>query len=630
MSPIIWSVTSLLVLPNMSMDMESSQLKCLTLPKVCRSGLSFRSTVLILLVTLFGCNDSHPATGSISGSISVPGSQSGTIYVLAIPAENKEKLRVAETEALPYESTWVAGYSRLYAPGNYTVGGLTPGNYVIWGWVDVNGDGGVNHNHYAEPVGWHQTRTHLHLPPVLVEAGKDTADIDLTLVAPTPYPDAEKTIARGSGGGRLKTIKGQKVLQLWGTPEERAYSHGYLVGTQIMDFFDHVVVEYFAQSVDLYQEVLQYMQGHPAGNAPFAGEADAMLQGMKDSGTNMTVATLNRELTRDDLIVQNNVAILRYWVLHAAPYWPLTEASASSPAGDKNPGIPFCTSTVFWGDWTQNLELGGALIHGKNNDGENDLHKVTVNSALIIATTPPAGSGKKKTIGIDWPGYYGTYHGMNEDGLAMVAQASYSVPNWDAPNILDYTMFYREALQNTSSIAGVMNLWGTIPATRAVGFNTPISTPYQPLLGGNPSSTYESDSYGGMLRTPVDFAPADSYSILTTNNYYRYQGTKPYEKAVSKVNGYHSTVQAHDYRFQDMLSLIAQYKTQGKTVGTQEVIDLLRAASTSKEYSGTTEFSIIWYPNSMEFALAKEDLVHKILDAPFTIYNRFSFDEVFQ
>ena len=54
------------------------------------------------------------------------------------------------------------------------------------------------------------------------------------------------------------------------------------------------------------------------------------------------------------------------------------------------------------------------------------------------------------------------------------------------------------------------------------------------------------------------------------------------------------------------------------------------AASTSKEYSGTTEFSVIWYPNSMEFALAKEDLVHKILDAPFTIYNRFSLDEVFR
>ena len=615
----------------MRIDSESSGRKGLALPKVCRSGLLSRSIGLIFLVMLFGCSsDNHPVTGSISGSITVPGSKSGTIYVLAIPAENKAKLRVVETEAHPHESAWVACYGQLSAPGSYTMEGLAPGQYVIWSWIDVNGDGGVNHNNYAEPVGWYQTRTNLFLSPVLVEAGKNTAGIDLTLIAPTPYSEAEKIIARGQGGGKLKTIRGQKVLQLWGTPEERAYCHGYLVGPQIMDFFNYVTVEYFAQSVDRYQEVLQYIQGHFAGNAPYAGEADAMLQGMKDSGTHMTVATLHRELIRDDLIIQNNVAILRYWALHDSKFWPLTGSLLSNTTKDGELAIPFCTSAVFWGDWTQNLELAGALIHGKNNDGENDLHKVTVNSALIIAATPPAGSGKKKTIGIDWPGYYGTYHGMNEDGLVMQAQSSLSIPNWDAADILDYAILYREALQGTGTIEGAVNLWKSLPATRAVGFNTPISTPYRPAQAGCPSSTYESDSYGWVLRTPVDFTPADPYCILTTNNYYKYQGTKPYEKAVSKIHGYHSEVEENDYRFHEMLSLIAGYKTQKKTVGTQEVIELLRAASTSKEYSGTTEFSIIWYPNSMEFALAKEDLVHKILDAPFTIYNRFTFDEVFR
>lgn len=615
----------------MCIDSVSSWVKGLALPKVRRSGPLFLSVGLILLGMLFGCGDSQPMNGSISGSISVPGSKSGTIYVLAIPAENMDKLRVAETEALPYESTWVAGYTKLSAPGSYTLDGLAPGNYVIWGWVDVNDDGGVNHHNYAEPVGWYQTSAKLFLAPVLVEAGKNATGIDLRLIAPTPYPAEEKTITRGQGGGKLKTIKGQKVLQLWGTPEERAYSHGYLVGPQIMDFFNHVIVEYFAQSVDLYQEVLQYMQGHSAGNAPYASEADAMLQGMKDSGTNIKVGTLDRELTRDDLIVQNNMGILRYWVLHDSRFWPLAPPPLPYTMGPVElPDIAFrfCTSAVFWGDWTQNHELAGALIHGKNNDGENDLHKVTVNSTLIIATTPPAGSGKKKTIGIDWPGYYGTFHGMNEDGLVVQAQASLSIPKWDAADILDYAILYRDTLQGNSSIEGVVSMWESFTATRSVGFNTPLSTPYRPGQAGYPSSTYETDSYGGVLRTPVDFAPTDPYSILTTNNYYKYQGSEPL--AVSKVHGYHPEVEEHDYRFHDMLSLVAQYKTQKKTVGTQEVIELLRAASTSKEYSGTTEFSIIWYPNSMEFALAKEDLVHKILDAPFTIYNRFTFDEVFQ
>jgi len=572
-------------------------------------------SLIIFLILLWGCASDHTRPGSISGRIAVPGSQPGTIYVLAIPEQDKAKLRVAETEARPHESPWVTRYTRVSASGTYTLRGLPSGQYVAWAWVDVDGDGGVNHQNYAEPVGWYQTPTQLHLAPVLVEAGKNTSAVDLTLIAPTPYPDTEKTIARGSGGGKLKTIKGQKVLQLWGTPEERAYCHGYLVGPQIMDFFNYVVVEYFTQSVTQYQEILQYVQGHFAGQTPYAGEADAMLQGMRDSDTNLIATHLGRELIRDDLIVQNNVAILRYWPLHARPVWPLD--------------APFCTSAVFWGDWTQNPELSGALIHGKNNDGENDLRKVTVNSALIIATTPPEGSGKKRRIGIEWPGYYGTYHGMNEDGLVLVAQSSLSVPNWDAANLLDYTFFYREALEGTNTITGAVALWEALPATRAVGFNTPISTPYTLGQPSVPSSTYESDSYGWALRTPPDFAPADAYSILTTNNYYKYQGTAPYEPAVSKVHGYHATVEANDYRFQDMLSLIAQYKTQGRTVGTPEVIELLRAAATSQEYSGTTEFSILWYPNSREFALAKEDLVHKILDAPFAAYTRFTFAEVF-
>jgi hypothetical protein len=539
------------------------------------------------------------------------------------------KLRVAETEARPHRSAWVAGYAQLSGPGSYSLNGLAPGNYVIWGWVDVNGDGGVNHLNYAEPAGWYQTSASLYLSPVTVEAGRNATAIDLRLIAPTPYPAGEKSVTRGQGGGKLKTVKGQKVLQLWGTPQERAYAHGYLVGPQIMDFFNYVVVEHFAKSVDVYQEVLQYVQGHFSGQAPYAGEADAMLQGMKESGTNLTAALLGRELTRDDLIVQNNLAILRYWVLHGKPFWPLVPAPLTAGPGEP-PVIPFCTSAVFWGDWTRNIELGGSLIHGKNNDGENDLRKVTVNSTLIIAMTPPAGSAKKKTIGIDWPGYYGTYHGMNENGLVLQAQGSFSISNWDAPDLLDYTFFYREALQAADTIEGVVNLWGTLPATPAVGFNTPISTPYRPGQPGYPSSTYETDSYGGALRTPVDFEPRDRYSILTTNNYYKYQGTDPDKLAVSKIHGYHAAVEERDYRFRDMLSLIAEYKAQNRSVGTQEVIELLRAASTSKEYSGSTEFSIIWYPNSMEFALAKEDLVRKILDAPFAIYNRFTFDELFQ
>jgi hypothetical protein len=137
----------------MCSESKSFRAKVLAAPKVRRAGWLLLSIGLIFLEVLFGCSDSNPVTGSISGSVTVSGSQSGTIYVLAIPVENMAKLRVAETEARPHRSAWVARYAELSAPGSYTLDGLAPGNYVVWGWVDVNGDGGVNHDNYAEPVG---------------------------------------------------------------------------------------------------------------------------------------------------------------------------------------------------------------------------------------------------------------------------------------------------------------------------------------------------------------------------------------------------------------------------------------------------------------------------------------------
>jgi len=60
------------------------------------------------------------------------------------------------------------------------------------------------------------------------------------------------------------------------------------------------------------------------------------------------------------------------------------------------------------------------------------------------------------------------------------------------------------------------------------------------------------------------------------------------------------------------------------------MIEILRAASRTAQYSGITEYSFIGYPDRGEFALAKEDLVNKILEAPYTTFTTFTFGEVFQ
>ena len=581
---------------------------------------------LLLILVLIGCSDDGgiPA-GSISGEVLFPGYQKGEIYVLALKAEDAGKIRQMETEAYPYLSQYVISYTALSCPGPYEIEWLSSGNYVLWSWNDVNSDSGVNHQDYAESVGWHQKKDQL-FPPVsiTVGAGEAVKGMDINLVSLTPYPEEDLSVMEGRGGGTLRTIKNQKVLHLWGTPEERGYACGYLLGSQIVEFLNYTLIEYFAKSIPFYENTfLPFVRTQCTVSSDRWAEIDAMLRGMRNSGSSMQLKHLGREITRDDILAQNNLYLLLMYPLRA--YWPLP---LGNPDGYIETVSPSCTSAVFWGPWTQNSQIEGELIHGKNNDGENDLRKMTVNSLLVMAVEPPTGSSLKRVMKVDWPGFYGTYHGINEAGLVLAAHGVPTMPNWDATNFFDYSTLYIQTLQHCSTIEDANAFWDKSNETRPAGWNSGISTPYRQGVAGHASVTYETDSFGGLIREPDYMEPDDPFSIFTTNNFFKYSGIVP--KAVSILNGYHDGILSKNYRYRAMLELLESYQAESKTIGTTEVIEFLRIASNLPDYHDITEFSIIFYPNRMTLALAKEDLEKKILNAPYAQYTTFSFDEVFQ
>ena len=581
---------------------------------------------LLLILVLLGCSDDGgiPA-GSISGEVLFPGYQKGEIYVLALKVEDAGKIRQMETEDYPYLSQCVISYTALSCPGPYEIEWLSSGNYVLWSWNDVNSDGGVNHQDYAESVGWHQKKDQL-FPPVsiTVGAGEAVKGMDINLVSLTPYPEEDLSVMEGLGGGTLRTIKNQKVLHLWGTPEERGYACGYLLGSQIVEFLNYTLIEYFAKSIPFYENTfLPFVRTQCTVSSDRWAEVDAMLRGMRNSGSSMQLKHLEREITRDDILAQNNLYLLLMYPLRA--YWPLP---LGNPDGHIETVSPSCTSAVFWGPWTQNSQIEGELIHGKNNDGENDLRKMTVNSLLVMAVEPPTSSSLKRVMKVDWPGFYGTYHGINEAGLVLAAHGVPTMPNWDATNFFDYSTLYIQTLQHCSTIEDANAFWDKSNETRPAGWNSGISTPYRQGVAGHASVTYETDSFGGLIREPDYMEPDDPFSIFTTNNFFKYSGIVP--KAVSILNGYHDGILSKNYRYRAMLELLESYQAESKTIGTTEVIEFLRIASNLPKYHDITEFSIIFYPNRMTLALAKEDLEKKILNAPYAQYTTFSFDEVFQ
>ncbi|PKL55654.1 MAG: hypothetical protein CVV35_08865, partial [Methanomicrobiales archaeon HGW-Methanomicrobiales-6] len=266
--------------------------------------------VVILLIAAAGCTNVTTPTGGDFISGSVAGDYAGgTIYVAAIDAAayTASDIRVMETGEHPERSQYVSGFAALDAPGDYVISGLAPGNYTVYAWADTDDDGRIDHLDYRDPTGWYCTPSHLTPVGVAVTPGNAATGIDVTLIAPTPYPDDDREIAVGSGGGRLAVMKGCHVLQVWGTPEERAYAYGYLCGPQIRDWIDYVLIESFMQSPADYEDLfIPYIEEHMApANPTYMAELDAMLAGMNAGGTDLYLPSVSRNLTRYDLLAEN-------------------------------------------------------------------------------------------------------------------------------------------------------------------------------------------------------------------------------------------------------------------------------------------------------------------------------------
>jgi hypothetical protein len=578
-------------------------------------GIRVRFTPFVLasaavVIFLCGCGGGSDRGGSISGEVIASGS-AAAVYVLAIPYADRGMIRRLETEAAPFQSGYVASYARCEGPGAFTVSGLPPGDYILWAWMDKNGNGAVEHANFAEPVGWLQSEANLAANRITLAAGQQLEGKDITLYQPTPFPAGEVRVDFGGGGGVLKTVKGNKTLVLWGTGTERAYAMGRLLAPQILDWINFVLIEHYARSADYYENTfLARIRTNLGGLAAYAGEIQALLDGMRDSGTGLHSFRLQRDIGPDDIKGVNSFYTL-----------PMTQMFGHYP--DVLP--PLCSSAVVWGDRTDNPELGRGLIHGKNMDGENDLRKVTVNDLLIVAVEPSE-PGLKRAVTINWPGFIGMDMGMNEAGLILAPHSAMSVPNWGKTDMLDNDLIYRETLQNAATPQEAWNVWLGSATTRVGGFNTAVSGRYLGAAAA-PSLTFETDSYGGEARDPLAIFPQDPFAILTTNTFYRYRGVNA--AAVSLAGGYRTPIPDDDYRYWAMWNKLEEFGAQGRTVGSAEMIDILRAASRTRQYEGITEYSFIGFPDAMRFALAKEDLQRKILDASYGTFVFYDFAEVF-
>jgi uncharacterized protein (DUF2141 family) len=557
--------------------------------------------VATLSLFILSCARTNANPRSISGRVIYEGDQRGSVivnlYKLQASSEGRA-LRLSKGDI--YGDVDPIQTLKLGKPGSYTFDRLVPGHYSVVAFVDRDGNSKVGFDP-PEPFGWFASAPGGRWDPIDLTQS-DVTGCDFRLRVPAIFPRKDKIIEHGA----LVWRRGLPVLQLWGTAEERGFAHGYLVGRQIIDFFEFYVIEDSWQSAQRYQNTfVPFLEGHFNYPSEFLKECDAVIRGMRASGINMRVEALDRDFNLTDLL-----AINAYIESRAS----FPEAAPSS-----------CTQFAFWGSQTEGGKHNGGLIAARNMDGECDVRKVTVSHFLVYAVTPSE-PGRKRWVSTMWPGFVGTISGVNEEGLYSMENAGGSGPGPVPNGVVPCSWIQRIILEKQGSDASpesVLQMMKPFACSTggitAAGSIILWAVPYKGQE--SPAFVYEGGRAGFALRKPSDVRPVDPNNIMASNHHlvYGFNPDRPGDSLGSPVS--FSSL----WRYEAGMQTLEAWSRQRKSLGLEEAIRLLEQVA-----HGTTEYSVIFLANERRIFIAVDDLKVDLWDAPYMKWIEFHFDELFE
>jgi uncharacterized protein (DUF2141 family) len=561
-----------------------------------------RKLILAMLsLFVFGCGRISANLRSISGRLIYDGAQSGGIIVklYKLRASSEGRVQRLSKEDIYGVSDPIKTLT-LEKPGCYTFDHLAPGHYSVLAFIDSNGNGQVGFDP-PEPFGWFASSPGGSWDPIDLTQS-DVTGCDFRLRVPTIFPSKDMTIEHGA----LIWKRGLPVLQLWGTAEERGFAHGFLVGRQIIDFFEFYIIEDSWQSAKRYQDTfVPFLENHFNYPSEFLKECDAVIRGIRASGTNMRVEALNRDFNRNDLLAIN----------------AYIERRAAYPEADPSS----CTQFAFWGSQTKGDKHNGGLIAARNMDGECDVRKVTVSHFLVYAVDPSE-SGRKRWVSTMWPGFVGTISGINEEGLYSMENAGASGPGPVPSGVVPCSWIQRIILEKQGSDASpesVLKMMKPFACSTggltAAGSIILWAVPYEGQEA--PAFVYEGGRAGFAMRRPADVRPFSPTSIMASNHHlvYGFNPDQPGESLGSPVSF------SSRWRYETGMQTLEAWSRHRRSLGIDEAIRLLQQVA-----HGTTEYSVIFLANERRLLIAVDDLEADLWDAPYTNWIDFHFDELFE
>ncbi len=306
--------------------------------------------------------------------------------------------------------------------------------------------------------------------------------------------------------GELLQIENCTVLRVWGTHGEMGYAHGYLMATDIMSLARKYM--FTLVTPDEYENtLLPIFRIWFTIPEPYQEEIDGMYQGMVDSGADLTIDELNRDITAEDIGAFNAVVDL----------------IGLSKSGDTSPLA--CSSISGWGDGTLSDPVNpGGTIHCRDMDWSDSDDHVLAQTTTIIAYAP-SDPGKNSWISVGFPGFIACLSGMNDSGVG----ATLNMGNYDVYPVITFNQIpicfqVRESLEQTDpnsdgfidagDVWSVLNSHSRIPSVIVHGFGPNLARLDPPCL------VIEANYDGIALRLPGD-DPILSPNFIAATNHHR-------------------------------------------------------------------------------------------------------------
>lgn len=290
--------------------------------------------------------------------------------------------------------------------------------------------------------------------------------------------------------GRVEDLgDGLKLLRTWGTPEERGYAHGFLLGEQIAEVGIAEFTARFSRRkplLELARKSLDRLIDYPED---VAAEIAAVYRGLVDSGADRAMPAIGRDFDLVDLKVANALDVF---------------------------GLMGCSGVTVWGGRVD----GGGVLTARNFDWPYTGRHVLDGTILLVQHLP----GGVATASVTWPGYVPIVTGISSEGVAAflhVGSARFTLT--PEPGSWPTAVAARRALEDLRAANPAEDSFGAAQellsyTSPPAGFLTRVVLPAVPAAGP-PVAVFEADA-----KKCVRGGAIGDFSVVTNHFFVREDG----------------------------------------------------------------------------------------------------------